>query len=195
MRRDASPTDRPQSPPLGALVWLSLIALAITTPALARGDHHPLRLVAFSLAAATLLLRAVAPRLLAGPALALARTLAAVGNVVSNAALTALYFSLVLPYALVLRAFGRIAPPDEPWPPPEVSGWSTVDDNPQRRRAAGSLLAGLAVRAGGAAALVSYLWRRPSFFLVPLVLLVLLLSALVLFGSTTGLGPLIYTLF
>lgn len=195
MRRDASPTDPPRAAPLGALVWLALIALALTAPALARGDRHPLRLVASSLATATLLLRVVAPRLLAGPARALGRALAAFGDVVSDVALTAVYFALVLPYALVLRALGRIAPPDEPWPPPEVSGWSAVDDGPRRRRAAGSLLAGLAVRAGGAAALVSFLWRRPSFFLVPLVLLVLLLSAFVLLGSTTGLGPLIYTLF
>lgn len=195
MRRDASPTDPPRAAPLGALVWLALIALALTAPALARGDRHPLRLVGCSLAAATLLLRALAPRLLAGPARVLERALVAFGDVVSDLALTGVYFVLVLPYARLLRALGRIAPPDEPWPPTEASGWTAVDDGPRRHRAAGSLLAGLAVRAGGAVALVSFLWRRPSFFLVPLVLLVLLLSAFVLLGSTTGLGPLIYTLF
>ncbi len=78
---------------------------------------------------------------------------------------------------------------------PAASGWVALDASSRRHRAAGSLLAGLAVRVGGAASLVGFLWRRPSFFLVPLVVIVLLLSAVVFLGSATGLGPLIYTMF
>lgn len=194
MPRTASPTDRVEAAPLGPLSWLAALAVALAAPALLRGGGTPARLAAGALGAAVLLLRLAAPSVLAGPARLLDRVLSALGGAVSTAALTATYLALVVPYALALRALGRVAPPDEPWPP-ESSGWTAFDAAPRRHRAAGALLAGLAVRAGAAAALVAFLWRRPSFFLVPLVLLILLLSAVALLGSATGLGPLIYTMF
>ncbi len=194
MPRAAPPTDPARAAPLGPLLWLAALAVALAAPPLLRGDRGWLLAAAAVLGASTLLLRLAAPRALAPPARALHRALDAVGGAVSTAALTAAYLALVVPYALALRALGRVAPPDEPWPP-EGSGWSPLDAAPRRGRAAGSLLAGLAVRAGGAAALVAFLWRRPSFFLAPLVVLLLLLSGAVFLGSATGLGPLIYTMF
>lgn len=192
MPRAASPTEPPA--PLGPLLWLAAIALALTAPGLLRGARAPLAVTAAALGATTLALRVLAPRALSRPARGLHRALDVLGGAVSTAALTAAYFALVVPYARLLRALGRVPPPDEPWPP-EGSAWTPLDDAPRRHRAAGSRLASLAVRAGGAAALVGFLWRRPSFFLVPLVVLVLLLSAVVFLGSATGLGPLIYTMF
>lgn len=192
MPRAASLTEPP--PPLGPLLWLAAIALALSAPPLLRSGPTPLRVAAAGVGAAVLALRIVAPGTLARPARWLFSLLDAVGHGVSTALLTAVYLAAVVPYALVLRAVGRVAPPDEPWPP-QGSGWTALDASTRRHRAAGSLLAGLAVRAGGAASLVGFLWRRPSFFLVPLVVIVLLLSAVVFFGSATGLGPLIYTMF
>lgn len=193
MPRAASPTD-PPPPPLGPLLWLAALALALSTPALLGGRATPLHVAAAGIGAAVMVLRAVAPGALGRPARALFAVLDLLGNAVSTALLTGVYFAGVVPYALLLRAVGRVAPPDEPWPP-EASGWTALDATSRRHRAAGSLLAGLAVRVGGAASLVGFLWRRPSFFLVPLVVIVLLLSAVVFLGSATGLGPLIYTMF
>lgn len=191
MRHTASPTEPPS---LGPLVWLAVLALALAGPPLAQGDVTPGRVLAGMTGAAVVALRALSPRALYAPARGLSAALARVGSVVSTALLLGIYAALVVPYAWVLRRLGRLPSPDEPWPP-AGSGWTALDDVARHRRAAGSTLAGLAVRAGGAAALVGFLWRRPSFFLVPLVVLLLLLSGVVLLGSSTGLGPLIYTLF
>lgn len=191
----ASTTETRAPAPLGPLTWLALLAVALTAPSLLRGERAPWRVAAAAVGAAALLLRLVAPRALAGPARALDRGLRALADVVSTAALTAAYLALLVPYARLLRALGRVPSSDEPWPPPETSGWTALDAAPSRHRAAASVLARLVVRAGGAASLVAFLWRRPSYFLVPLVLLALALSAVIAFGSATGLGPLIYTMF
>lgn len=192
MPRAASPTEPP--PPLGPLLWLAVIALTLAASAVLRSGYTPLRVATAGVGAAVLALRIAAPGVLARPARWLFALLDALGHAVSTALLTAVYLVAVVPYALALRAAGLLAPPDEPWPP-DASGWTALDASARRNRAAGSLLAGLAVRAGGAASLVGFLWRRPSFFLVPLVVIVLLLSAVVFLGSATGLGPLIYTMF
>jgi hypothetical protein len=43
--------------------------------------------------------------------------------------------------------------------------------------------------------LVSFLWRRKLWWLIPLVISLLLVGVLLVFGEATGVGPLIYTLF
>ena len=192
MRRAVSPTEPP--PKLGPLLWLAALALLFSVPSLAQRAGTSGHVLAAAFGAAVVALRALWPRALHPAARRLTSALDRVGTVVSTALLLGIYGALLVPYAWVLRRVGRLPSPDEPWPP-EGSGWTALDDLPRHRRAAGSTLAGLAVRAGGAAALVGFLWRRPSFFLVPLVLLLLLLSAVVLLGSSAGLGPLIYTLF
>ncbi|MFO0627629.1 MAG: DUF5989 family protein [Polyangiales bacterium] len=191
MPHAASPTEPPSR---GPLRWLAVFAVLYAAPSVAQGQHPPGRVAAALVGAAVLAIGMVRPRALDAPARVVNAALDRVGDAVSTTLLLALYAALVLPYAWVLRRVGRLPWPDDPWPP-EGSGWTPLTDAPAHHRAAGSRLAGLAVRAGGAAALVGFLWRRPSFFLVPLVVIVLLLSAVVLLGSSTGLGPLVYTLF
>lgn len=55
----------------------------------------------------------------------------------------------------------------------------------------------LAVRgiAGTLQELMSFLWRRKLWWLIPVVVVVLMFSVLAILGSTAGIGPLIYTLF
>ena len=43
--------------------------------------------------------------------------------------------------------------------------------------------------------LLRYLWKRRLWWMIPLVTVLLVLSSLIAFGSTSGVGPFIYTLF
>jgi uncharacterized membrane protein len=43
--------------------------------------------------------------------------------------------------------------------------------------------------------LIGFFWRRKQFWIIPLVLLLLTFGILIMVGSTTGLGPFVYTLF
>jgi hypothetical protein len=43
--------------------------------------------------------------------------------------------------------------------------------------------------------LLSFLWRRKRFFLIPFVVVLLLVGVLILVGEVTGVAPFIYTLF
>jgi hypothetical protein len=45
------------------------------------------------------------------------------------------------------------------------------------------------------AELLAYLWRRRLWWLIPMVALLMLFGLLVVFASTSGIGPFIYTLF
>jgi hypothetical protein len=52
--------------------------------------------------------------------------------------------------------------------------------------------------AGGAdtiAELLTFLWRRKRFWLIPFVVTLLLVGVLLLVGEVTGVAPFIYTLF
>jgi hypothetical protein len=48
---------------------------------------------------------------------------------------------------------------------------------------------------GVAGELLTFLWRRKLFWLIPMVALLLLFGLLLVFGSATGVAPFIYTLF
>jgi hypothetical protein len=43
--------------------------------------------------------------------------------------------------------------------------------------------------------LFQFLWSRRLWWLIPMVVILLFLGVLIIFGSTTGVGPFIYTLF
>lgn len=49
--------------------------------------------------------------------------------------------------------------------------------------------------AGTVGELVSFLWRRKRFWLIPFVVMLLLVGVLILVGEVTGVAPFIYTLF
>ena len=52
--------------------------------------------------------------------------------------------------------------------------------------------------AGGAGTigeLLTFLWRRKRFWLIPFVVTLLLVAVLLLVGEVTGIAPFIYTLF
>ena len=50
-------------------------------------------------------------------------------------------------------------------------------------------------RIGIAGELLSFLWHRKMWWLIPMVSVLLLMGLLVGFGSASGVGPFIYTLF
>jgi hypothetical protein len=43
--------------------------------------------------------------------------------------------------------------------------------------------------------LFAYLWRQRLWWLIPVVILMLLLSIFIVLGSSSGIGPLMYTIF
>jgi hypothetical protein len=43
--------------------------------------------------------------------------------------------------------------------------------------------------------LLRFLWQRKLWWLIPMVILLMLFALLVVFASTSGIGPFIYTLF
>jgi len=49
--------------------------------------------------------------------------------------------------------------------------------------------------AGIVGELLSFLWRRKRFWLIPFVVMLLLVGVLILVGEVTGVAPFIYTLF
>jgi len=50
-------------------------------------------------------------------------------------------------------------------------------------------------RFGVAADLLVFLWQAKMWWMIPMVAVLLLLGLLIVFGSTSGVGPFIYTLF
>ena len=43
--------------------------------------------------------------------------------------------------------------------------------------------------------LFSFLWQRKLWWLIPMIVVLLFFAALIILGSTAGVGPFIYTLF
>ena len=43
--------------------------------------------------------------------------------------------------------------------------------------------------------LLGFLWQRKLWWLIPMVLVLLLFALVIVFASTSGIGPFIYTLF
>ena len=50
-------------------------------------------------------------------------------------------------------------------------------------------------RIGIARELLGFLWERKLWWMIPMVAVMLLFGLLVIFGTTTGVGPFVYTLF
>lgn len=50
-------------------------------------------------------------------------------------------------------------------------------------------------RLGTAGGLVSYFWRRKTWWMVPLVVVLLVLGVLVIFGQSSAISAFIYTIF
>jgi hypothetical protein len=50
-------------------------------------------------------------------------------------------------------------------------------------------------RLGIAGELLVFFWRRRMWWIIPVVSVLLLFSLLIAFGTATGVGPFIYTLF
>ena len=50
-------------------------------------------------------------------------------------------------------------------------------------------------RLGIAGELLVFLWQRKMWWMIPLVSVLLLIGLLIIFGSVTGVGPFVYTLF
>ena len=57
------------------------------------------------------------------------------------------------------------------------------------------ILSEITGRIGIAGELIEFLWARKLWWLIPLVSMLLLLGMLIVFGSASGVGPFIYTLF
>ena len=50
-------------------------------------------------------------------------------------------------------------------------------------------------RLSAAGELLGFLWQRKMWWAIPMVMVLLFFGLLIVFGSTTGVGPFIYTLF
>lgn len=57
------------------------------------------------------------------------------------------------------------------------------------------LLREMGARLSIGAELLAFLWRRKMWWLIPLVMVLLFSGLLIGFGSASGVGPFIYTLF
>ena len=53
----------------------------------------------------------------------------------------------------------------------------------------------LADKLGIAGELIAFFWHRKMWWMLPMVAVLMFLGILIAFGSTTGVGPFIYTLF
>lgn len=58
-----------------------------------------------------------------------------------------------------------------------------------------NFLRGITVRLGIAGELLEFLWRNKKWWLIPMIILLLVFGLLLIFASTSALGPFIYTLF
>lgn len=53
----------------------------------------------------------------------------------------------------------------------------------------------LRIKLGTVGELLGFLWAQKLWWMIPMVVVLLLFAGLILFGSSTALGPLIYSLF
>ncbi len=58
-----------------------------------------------------------------------------------------------------------------------------------------NFLRGMWMNLGVARELLAFLWERRLWWLIPMVTLLLVFGLLLIFASSSGVGPLIYTLF
>ena len=64
-----------------------------------------------------------------------------------------------------------------------------------RRGGMSSFVRSMGGRLGIAGELLVFLWRRRLWWMIPFVSILLALALLISFGSATGTGPFVYTLF
>ena len=57
------------------------------------------------------------------------------------------------------------------------------------------MLRDMANKLGIAGELLAYLWHMKMWWMIPMVFMLLVMGLLIVFGSTSGVGPFIYTLF
>lgn len=43
--------------------------------------------------------------------------------------------------------------------------------------------------------LIKFFWKRRMFWLLPMIIILVLVTGVIMLGSSTGLGPLIYSIF
>jgi hypothetical protein len=58
-----------------------------------------------------------------------------------------------------------------------------------------NFIRGMASNIGIVGELLSFLWERKLWWLIPMVAILLLFALLLIFASSSGVGPFIYTLF
>jgi hypothetical protein len=58
-----------------------------------------------------------------------------------------------------------------------------------------NFLRGMWMNMGIARELLGFLWQRKLWWLIPMIALLLVFGLLLIFASSSGVGPLIYTLF
>ena len=74
-------------------------------------------------------------------------------------------------------------------------GWSNGITAKNHEEAVMQLLNDMGNRLGIARELLAYLWRRKMWWMIPVVSILLIMGLLIGFGSASGVGPFIYTLF
>lgn len=57
------------------------------------------------------------------------------------------------------------------------------------------LMRNMGARLGIAGELLAFLWQQKLWWMIPVVSVLLLFGLLIAFGTATGLGPFVYTLF
>jgi hypothetical protein len=58
-----------------------------------------------------------------------------------------------------------------------------------------SFLRSMRSNLGVAGELIGFLWQRKLWWLIPMVTVLMIMGLLLIFASTSGIGPFIYTLF
>jgi hypothetical protein len=58
-----------------------------------------------------------------------------------------------------------------------------------------TFMRGMAANLGTVGEILVFLWQRKLWWLIPMVVVLLLFGLLMIFASTSGLGPFIYSLF
>lgn len=58
-----------------------------------------------------------------------------------------------------------------------------------------NFIRGMASNFGVVGELLSFLWQRKLWWLIPMIVVLMALGLLIIFASSSGIGPFIYTLF
>ncbi len=72
---------------------------------------------------------------------------------------------------------------------------NNVDNPVQSGSAVGNFFKGMATNTGIAGEIMVFLWQRKLWWMIPMVMVLLLFGLLLIFASSSGVAPFIYTLF